>query len=200
MNNHKHKIVLNGKIYDVKTGQPVAAHHDSPKQKSAPQNNRVIQQKVIDGMITKPKGHLSHQNHHKPVFNSHSPPPKTIVKAQAQQPTPVGKTSNHASHNVNHVKKHHPLKADTLMRSVVTAPPNNAALMRAEQNQIVLTDKEGRLHRAKTVKKSQLIQRFPVSPQSAEEFIALPIIPVVEATPETATHQVVPENNNKDVA
>lgn len=200
MNNHKHKIVLNGKIYDVKTGQAVAGHHESPKQESAPQNNRVMHQKVIDGVITKPKGHLSHQNHHKPVFNSHSPPPKTINKAQTQQPTPVGKTSSHAPHNVNHVKKHHPLRAATLMRSVVSPPPDNATVMRAEQNKIVLTDKEGRLHRAKTIKKSQHIQRFPVSPQSAEEFIAPPIIPVSKAVPATVTHQVLPENHNKVMA
>lgn len=200
MNNHKHKIVLNGKIYDVKTGQAVAGHHESPKQESAPHKNHVMQRKVIDGVITKPKTRITHQNHQKPVFNSHSPAPKHIDKPHPQHPTPVGTTSSHAQHNVNHVKKHHPLKAATLMRSVVTPPSKNAALTRANQKPVILTDKEGRLHRAKTIKKSRHIQRFPVSPQSAEEFIAPPIIPVVEATPETATHQVVPENNNKDAA
>lgn len=184
MKDQKHKIVLNGKVYDVKTGKKVDAHAVMTTKKPTSATRQVPKQKVIDGVIANSKSRPSHKNHHKPTINSHSQP--------AQQPKSTDKnitlhTPHHAGinqkpHNINHVKKHRPEKAVTLMRRVVSPPSKHSELARSDQNSIALTDKEGRLRRAKSIKKSEYIQRFPVSPQSAEDFLAPPLIKVTEQT------------------
>lgn len=185
MNDQKHKIVLNGKVYDVKTGQMVDTSSAAPVKKSTSTNHHSPTLKVIDGVIGGSHPKKPQQNQHKAVINSHSRPPQTPTKISSLH-TPHNNTIR-MPHKINHVKKHHPKKAATLMRSAVPRPPKHSEMVLAGQNAIVAPDKEGRLLRAKTIRKSHQIQRFPVSPQSAEDFLAPPVISVSEESATTPT-------------
>lgn len=183
MKDQQHKIVLNGKVYDAKTGKAVGANTTAQREKAISKNPPAPKHKVIDGVITGSKSHSNQQNHHKPIINSHSDSSNKSIPLYASQHS----RANQKPHNINHIKKHHPEKTATLMRSAVTPPSKKSELVRSDQNAIVLTDKEGRLRRAKSIKKSERIQRFPVLPQSAEDFLAPPQISVAQQTPITKT-------------
>lgn len=134
-------IVLNGKLYDSRTGAlihepPAVPAHHKPKIKK----NTGL---VMDGVVR----HAPKAQHPRP----HHAAPKT----HHAKPKP-----HHTTHAVAHSQPHKPQKAATLMRTAVAKPVHDRHHVAQSLSHPDARTAE-RLKRAQAVSKSQHIQRFP---------------------------------------
>ncbi len=198
MSNQKAKIVLNGKVYDLKTGKSTQGINTAkyPKIAASGSHVRKTNPKTIDGVIPKSNHHKPTKNtHHKPIFNSHSEP--NAFKASETNTINFPHSSLKKEHNINHIHQHKPEKTATLMRSVVSRPDTTGLITSREHATVGLIDKADRLKRAKSIKQSQHIKRFPTYMQTAEDFVATPIIEVQKDQPIEQTHPHNLSQNNE---
>lgn len=147
MGSQQNSIVLNGKIYDARTGalihQPAPAPHASkPK----------VHKKTglaIDGVI------------HHPA-NSHSKKPHWLPVHHVKQPAqPAHHQSTRRQHQVTQAQRHRPQRPATLMRQAVTRPAHRQHHA-AETPAHVHDQRTVQRHqRAQAVAKSHHIQHFP---------------------------------------
>lgn len=145
--NHKNSIELNGRIYDVSTGRPVAIVNHQPQNKKTtltrPQN---VAKKglAVDGFIRKPTASTRPLRVQKPKNKAsikHVPPRKI------SSPNNIGA---------------HLQKSKTLMRGAVKKP----ARAEPEEQNLKTKHERERLQRAQQIKKSSRIKRF-ISPMSS---------------------------------
>lgn len=145
MANTQNSIVLNGKLYDAVTGEIIHDQAAIAPPQPKPKIHRKQRGLAMDGVVihhTKHHSHMPHKAHN-------AEPPKPVHHRPVTERASV------------HARRHKPERAATLMRRAVHKPAYRPTPQAAERTSVHDQRTAERLARAKAVKKSHHIQRFP---------------------------------------